>query len=75
MDALRTLTPTLALPHRGGGNSLEPWQQNLCRTLLGEGGDGGSERKPYAASLCTPTLALPRLRGRGTCVPISCGLI
>jgi len=25
---------SLTLPRRGGGNTLEPWQQNLCRTVL-----------------------------------------
>src|SRR2546427_12243413 len=40
----------------------------------GKGGMGG-ERRPSAARLCTPTLPLPRLRGRGACVPIPRGLI
>ena len=35
----------------------------------------GDRRMRHAARLCTPTLALPRLRGRGACVPISRGLI
>src|SRR4029453_3898346 len=28
------LTPTLTLPRRGGADTLEPWQQQLYRTLL-----------------------------------------
>jgi hypothetical protein len=44
--ALPAFTPTLTLPRRGGGDPVEPYAQNLRRTVLGGDGDGAWRLKP-----------------------------
>jgi hypothetical protein len=48
------------------------WTKRLP-PVRGKVGMGGAQA--HVAKLFTPTLPLPRLRGRGAFAPFSCGLI